>query len=107
MRKTRLTTTATTLYYVTIEVTDGEFDDQLHVTVIVTGQNEVPEVLWSHNIEGHLRRTPAKTKVLAHLSSATDPERDELTYSLSGTDASHFDYRYVNRPDTDEVRVGL
>lgn len=77
------------VYYVTIEVTDGEFDDELHVTVVVTGQNEVPEFPGATTSRDVSENTSAGLNVGAPVS-ATDPERDELTYSLGGTHASHF-----------------
>ena len=77
-------------YDVTIKVTDGEFDDELHVTVFVTGANEVPTFPGATTSRDVSENTQAGQSVGSPVS-ATDPERDGLTYSLSGTDAGHFD----------------
>ena len=78
------------VYNVVVVATDGEFTDQLVVTVVVTGQNEVPEFPGATTSRDISENTAQDQSVGAPVS-ATDPERDELTYSLGGTDASHFD----------------
>ena len=77
------------VYYVTIKVTDGEFDDELYVTVIVTGKNEGPEFPGATTSRDVTENTAPGRNVGAPVS-ASDPERDSLTYSLSGPDSSHF-----------------
>ncbi len=78
------------VYYVTVEVSDEEFDDEVHVTVVVTGQNEKPEFSGATTSRDVSENTQAGQNVGSPVS-ATDPERDDLTYSLSGADAGHFD----------------
>ena len=78
------------VYNVIVVATDGEFTDQLTVTVIVTGQNEVPEFRAATASRDVSENTSAGQNVGSPVR-ATDPERDELTYSLSGADAGHFD----------------
>ena len=78
------------VYYVTIEVTDGEFDDELHVTVVVTGENEIPTFPGA-TTSRDVSETATPGQNVGAAVSATDPERDILTYTLGGSDASHFD----------------
>ena len=81
---------ADNVYHVTVKVTDGEFDDELHIAVVVTDTNEVPTFPGATTSRDVSENTSAGRNVGGPVS-ATDPERDSLTYSLAGTDAGHFD----------------
>ena len=89
-------------YSVTVQVTDGKdedgkadttIDDTIDVTIDVTNLNEVPEF-----DEGATAARSAAEDTMAETAigtpvSASDEDgnpADTLTYSLSGTDASHF-----------------
>ena len=78
-------------YQVTLKVYDGEFTDTLDVTVTVTNTNEPPT--FNDGDTGTrtvVENTPAGRNIGRPLT-ATDPERDTLTYTLGGTDAASFD----------------
>ena len=77
-------------YQVTLKVYDGEYTDTLAVTVTVTNANEPPT--FNDGDTGTrtvVENTPAGRSIGTPLT-ATDPERDELTYTLGGTDAASF-----------------
>ncbi|MCE2458069.1 MAG: cadherin domain-containing protein [Dehalococcoidia bacterium] len=78
------------VYYVLVKVTDGEFDDEFLVTVVVTDTNEVPTFPGANTSRDVSENTRAGQNVGAPVS-ASDPERDSLTYSLGGPDQGHFD----------------
>ena len=78
------------MYYVLVKVTDGEFEDELVVTVVVVDTNEGPEFPGATTSRAVSENTSAGNDVGSPVS-ASDPERDILTYSLGGTDAGHFD----------------
>ena len=82
-------------YRVTVEVTDGRdqngdddmyaIDDRQSVTITVTNVNEAPVVTGDDEpsfVENGSKAVASYT--------ATDPERDTLTWSVSGTDADDF-----------------
>ena len=71
------------VYHVTVEVTDGEFDDELYVIVVVTDKNEIPEFPGATTSRDVSENTQPGQNVGSPVS-ATDPERDILTYSLGG-----------------------
>ena len=78
------------VYVITIQATDdASQSDTLPVTVIVTDENEPPAfpgATTSRDVSENL----AANQNVGSPVSATDPERDYLTYSLSGIDAGHF-----------------
>ena len=79
------------VYDITVKATDDEgLYDELEVTVIVTDVNEVP-VFPGATTTREVSENLASGQNVGSPVRATDPERDYLTYSLSGTDASHFD----------------
>ena len=68
---------------------DTAVDDQISVTITVTNVNEPPtfaDVALTRNID---ENSPTDTAV-GDPVTATDPEKDTLTYSLGGTDAGDF-----------------
>ena len=79
------------VYLITVKATDdNNQSDTLDVTVIVTDENQKPEfpgATTSRDVSENL----ASGQNVGALVSATDPERDLLTYSLSGTHATLFD----------------
>ena len=83
---------AQSTYTVIIEVSDGKGGtDTITVTISVTDVNEAP-VFSETNITRSIV-IDGDTAVGASIGapvSATDPENDVLTYTLSGTDASFF-----------------
>ncbi len=78
------------VYYAMVKVTDGDFEDELLVTVVVVDTNEGPEFPSATTSRDVEENTSAGNEVGSPVG-ATDPERDTLTYSLDGSDASHFD----------------
>ena len=82
-------------YRVTVQVTDGRdrngdddndvIDDTINVTINVTNVNEAPTV------SGEMAATFAENDSSAIATyTGTDPERDPLTWSVSGTDGASF-----------------
>ena len=78
------------VYYAMVKVTDGDFEDELLVTVVVVDTNEGPEFPSATTSRDVEENTSAGNEVGSPVG-ATDPERDTLTYSLDGSDSSHFD----------------
>ena len=79
-------------YAVTVEATDGKGGgDSIAVTVSLTDVNEAPTFDEGATATRQVAEdSPAGTSVGAPVT-ATDPDDDTLTYSLSGTDAASFD----------------
>ena len=98
--KTALDYETKSTYAVTITVSDGELTDSIDVTINVTDLDEVVEVVKTPNTTPEFTDGDSTTRNIAENSalgsdidtpvSATDSDDDELTYSLSGTDASSF-----------------
>ena len=79
------------VYEIIIKATDdADQSSTSSVTVIVTDVNEVP-VFPGATTTRDVSENLASGQDVGALVSATDPERDLLTYSLSGTDSQHFD----------------
>ena len=91
-------------YQVTLEVSDGNGNSaSQELTISVTGVNEVPTIN-STGSASIAENTSTTTTI--YTASATDPENDNLTYALSGTDANYFNIgsssgalSFVNNPD--------
>ena len=78
-------------YLVTVRASDGTSTASLSVTVNVTDVNEPPEFPGS---ETGMRSVDEGTLAGRNIGSpvrATDPENDQLTYSLTGTGSADFD----------------
>ena len=70
--------------------TDSAEDDSIVVTIAVTDGNDPPTFPGATTSRNVTENTPAGQDV-GPAVEATDPEIDTLTYSLSGSDAGHFD----------------
>ncbi len=80
-------------YSVTITVRDNRGGvDTIAVTITLSDVNEAPEF---NDVGGSTTRSIAENSApdtnIGSPVSATDPENDNLTYTLSGTDANSFD----------------
>ena len=91
--------TGTRTYTVTVSVTDGlddyssqdeAVDDTIAVTITVTDVNEAPTFDTSNTATREVAENTATDTDIGSPFTATDPERDTLTYSLGGTDAASF-----------------
>ena len=90
-------------YSVTVSVSDGKdeagnteteptTDATIDVTINVTDVNEKPKFADDAPTTLEVEEnTATNTDITDGLFTATDPENDALTYSLGGTDASHFE----------------
>ena len=87
------------VYELTVQVTDGKdengnidttVDDTITLIIMVTDVNEPPE-FDSSTIELEIDENAATSTDIGDLIAATDPESDELTYSLVGSDSQWFD----------------
>ena len=76
-----------TSYTFTIEASDGKFSKTQVITVNVVNVNEAPTITSSptSTITENL-----STDVIAYQASASDPDGDALTYTISGEDAASF-----------------
>ena len=77
-------------YEVTVTVNDGSSTDTIDVTINVTDVNEAPVFSDDSKTLSVAENTAADTNIGSAVS-ATDPEGDDLTYSLEGADAGSFD----------------
>ena len=78
-------------YVVTVQASDGTKTGTLSVTVTVTDVNEEPQF---PNTENGRRSVAENTQAGENIGApiaATDPERDQLTYTMTGDDAASFD----------------
>ena len=76
------------VYQVTLEVSDGNGNSASQaLTISVTNVNETPTIT-SATSASVTENTSTTTTI--YTASATDPENDPLTYSLSGTDQDDF-----------------
>ena len=78
------------VYRVTVEASDGTNTSTLAVTVIVIGVNEPAVFPGATTSRDVTENTPADQNVGAPVS-ASDPEKDDLTYTLDGIHRQHFD----------------
>ena len=87
------------VYELTLEVTDGRdadgntdtsVDDSIDLTITVADVNEPPEFDTSA-VELEIDENTATNTNIGSLIAALDPESDELTYSLVGSDSHWFD----------------
>ena len=87
-------------YTVTVSVSDGKdaesnpdttADDTITVTINVTGENEPPEFPSTETRSRTIAENTAAGRDIGVPVAATDPESDELTYTLGVTDAASFD----------------
>ena len=73
-------------YQVRVRVSDGSLADSVDVAVSVTDVNEAPVVSGSASVSGDENKTASLGKY-----TASDPDSDALSWSVSGTDASAFE----------------
>ncbi len=74
-------------YLFTVRASDGQYTGTLDVTVTVNAINEAPTVTGDATLS--YPENTATTRVLDRYT-ATDPEKAQLTWSLSGADADDF-----------------
>ena len=78
-------------YSVTVSVSDGNGgSDSISVTINVTDVNEAPTFADGSSTTRSIAENTASGTNIGTAVTATDPDADALTYSLSGTDASAF-----------------
>ena len=87
-------------YTVTVSVHDGldaaggadtTVDDTITVTINITDVNEPPQFPSTENGARSVAENTAANQDIGTPVTANDPENDDLTYSLGGTDAADFD----------------
>ena len=78
------------VYRVTVEASDGTSTSTLVVTVIVIGANE-PATFPGTTTSREVTENTLPGQNVGGPIRASDPENDELTYTLSGPDRQHFD----------------
>ena len=77
-------------YSVTITVNDGSTTVNISVTINVTDVNEAP-FYANDSVTRSIAENTAANSDIGSAITASDPEDDDLTYTLGGTDASSFD----------------
>ena len=77
-------------YQVKVSVLDGSSTDTIDVTINVTDVNEAPVFADDSTTLSVAENTAASTNIGSAIT-ATDPDGDDLTYSLEGSDAASFD----------------
>ena len=78
-------TDANNVYALTLEVSDSTHTTSQALTITVTNIDEPPSITSAASTI-----TPENTTTTIYTASASDPENDTLTYSLSATDAANF-----------------
>ena len=82
-------------FTLTVQASDGSLSSQATVTVNVTNVNEGPvfsSSSYSFNLDGE--SDGSTNPVSVGSVSATDPESDSITYSISGTNSNLFRIRF-------------
>ena len=77
-------TDANNVYALTLEVSDSTHSTSQALTITVTNIDEPPSITSAASTI-----TPENTTTTIYTASASDPENDTLSYSLSATDAAH------------------
>ena len=72
--------------------TDTATDDTITVTIDVTNVNEAPEFPSSETGTRNVVENTAANIAIGNPVAAADPDGDELTYTLGGTDAGSFNF---------------
>ena len=78
-------------YSLTVEATDAKLSDSIAVTVSLTDVNEAPAFADDVDTTLSVPENSAAGTSVGSAVTATDPDDDALTYTLSGTDAASFD----------------
>ncbi len=84
-------------YSVTVTASDGKLSDSITVTINVTDvdENNAP-VFASANTTRSVAENTGSGVNIGNAVSATDPDNDDLTYTLGGTDAASFEINSTN-----------
>lgn len=77
-------------YSVTVNVTDGNLTDTISVTINVTDANDAPTFDEGSSTIRNIGEKEAIGSNVGEPVRATDQDREQLTYSLSGTDGASF-----------------
>ena len=77
-------------YAVTLTVSDGKLNDTITVTINVSNVNEAPTFTDGNSVTREIAENTSTGANIGAVITATDPDKDTLTYSLGGTDASAF-----------------
>ena len=77
-------TDANNVYALTLEVSDSTHTTSQALSITVTNIDEPPSITSAASTI-----TPENTTTTIYTASASDPENDTLSYSLSATDAAH------------------
>ena len=77
-------TDANNVYSLTLEVSDSTHTTSQALSITVTNIDEPPSITSAASTI-----TPENTTTTIYTASASDPENDTLSYSLSATDAAH------------------
>ena len=77
-------------YSVTLTVSDGKLNDVITVTINVSNVNEAPTFTDGSSVTREIAENTSAGENIGTVITATDPDKDTLTYSLGGTDASAF-----------------
>ena len=84
--------TSPNTYSVTVTVSDGKLTDTITVTIKVTDVSENrPPMFSSPNTTRNIAENTSAGEDIGSAITADDPDNDDLTYTLSGTDAASFD----------------
>ena len=86
------------VYNITVTASDGDNSANQAVAVTVTNENDNDPLFTSDTSVSVAENQPVDSVV--YTATATDPDGDALTYSLSGTDAA----RFTIDPNTGAVR---
>ena len=78
------------IYSVLVTVTDGTAKADIVVNITVTGVNEAPIFNYTAPAERSVPENSPADTLVGRPVTATDPEDDELAYSLAGDDAAYF-----------------
>ncbi len=73
------------IYEVTVRASDGNLTSTLDVLVTVTNVNEAPAIIGLASI-----KYPENSTETVGTYTASDPESDDMTWSVAGTDAARF-----------------
>ena len=75
-------------YVVTVRASDGRYYGTLEVTVTVGDENEAPEIASNSKTTISYRENEAS---VLYTYRATDPEKNDITWSVRGTDGNVFE----------------
>ncbi len=84
-------------YSVTVTASDGKLSDSITVTINVTDvdENNAPAFASASTTRSVAENTGSGVNI-GSVITATDPDNDDLTYTLGGTDAASFNIGSIN-----------